>query len=250
LNKQCSILNLRFTGKGITPGSFTAKEVGELLIDLQKSMSSIAEYFGDKKWSDSDRILSLVEIQNRSNGLNFASDYPKAPDGYALLIQAAENKHLHGLPRNAFDGMKRISALTKKKHCKAELSSESLPEVKKAVITPEDTLIIPEEVLMTDIKNFYGEITRIGGSEPKVRFRTFGGTLYDGTASKELAQNIAKMLYRTVRIKAEVKWEPSAYQIESIKIIEVKLHEVQSNKDLFDDLRQSLGDFSEKYGAF
>jgi hypothetical protein len=249
LNRQNSILKLRFEGKGITPWSFTAKELGELLIDLQKSMSSIAEHFGDKDWTDSDQILSLVTIENRSNSLRFASGYPKAPDGYALMIHAAKNKHLHGLPRNAFDGMMHISRLTKKKKCNAELSSESLADDIKAVITPDDTLIIPEEVLITDTKDFYGEITRVGGSEPKVRFRTFGGTLYDGVASKELTQKIAEMLYQTVKIKTEIKWEPSTSQIENIKIINVEPYEVQSNTELFGDLRQSLGDYSDAYGS-
>lgn len=250
MNKQHSKLKLKFAGKEITPRSFSARELGELLVDLQKSMAAFAEYFGDKKWSGSEKILSLINVENKSNSLSFASGYPKAKDGYALMIKAAENKHLYGLPRNAFDGMKRISALTKKKKCNAELSSESLPERKSAVITPEDTFIIPEEVLLTDFKEFYGEITRVGGSEPKVRFRTFGGTLHDGKASIELTRKIAEMLYQTVKIKAEIKWDPSASEIRGINILHVEPHEVQSNSELFGDLRQSLGAHSEKYGAF
>jgi len=229
--------------------SFTAKELGELLIDLQKGMASIAEQFGDKEWADSDKILSLVNLEDKSNGLSFASYYPAANSGYNLMIKSANNKNLYGLPRGAFDGMKAISKLAKKKNCNAELSSEQGSKKKYAVITPEDTLIVPKEVYMRDTKDFYGEITRVGGVEPKVRFRTFGGSVLNGIATKKLAKEIAGMLYQTVKLKAEIKWLASSSEIEEIKILDVEEFEVQSNTELFNDLRDSLGDYSEKYGS-
>jgi len=249
LKDEASILKIRFSGKGISPLSFTAKELGELLIDLQKGMSAFAEFFGDEDWKDSDQTLSLVSIENKSSSLSFASYYPSALEGYNLMIKSAKNKNLYGLPRDAFDGLKTISKLAKKKNCNAELSSEQDSEKKYAVITPEDTLIIPEEVYMRDTKDFYGEITRVGGVKPKVRFRTFGGSVLNGIATKKLAKEIAGMLYQTVKLKAEIKWLASSSEIEEIKILDVEEFEVQSNSDLFDDLRDSLGDYSEKYGS-
>lgn len=248
MKDEASILKVRFTGEGISPGSFTAKELGELLIDLQKGMTAFAGFFGDKDWSDSDNILSLVNVEDTSNNLSFASNYPKANDGYSLMIKSANNKNLYGLPRGAFDGMKTISKLTKKKNCNAELSSEVVSE-NFAVITPKDTLVIPEEVYMRDTKDFYGEITRVGGVEPKVRFRTFGGSIHNGFATKQLAKEIAGMLYQTVKLKAEIKWLASSSEIEEINILDVEEFEVQSNAELFDELRDSLGDYSKKYGS-
>jgi len=49
LKDETSILKIRFSGEDISPVSFTAKELGELLIDLQKGMASIAEQFGEFK---------------------------------------------------------------------------------------------------------------------------------------------------------------------------------------------------------
>ncbi|WP_428235198.1 hypothetical protein [Gracilimonas sp.] len=249
MKNEASILKVRFKGEGISPGSFTAKELGELLIDLQKGMASIAEHFGDKDWVDSEKILSLVNVEDKSNGLSFASYYPAADSGYDLMIKSANNKNLYGLPRGAFDGMKAISKLTKKKRCSAELSFEQDSENSYAVITPDDNLITPEEVYMRDTKDFYGEIIRVGGVQPKVWFRTFGGTLQDGIISKEIAPKVASKLYKTVKMKAEIKWLASSSEIEEIKILDVEEFEIQSNTDLFDDLRDSLGDYSEKYGS-
>ncbi len=248
MKDKSSILKLRFVGEGISPSSFTAKELGELLIELQKGMSALVDSFGDSNWSNSDHLLSLIDVKNESQGLFFSSSYPKATQAFYLYTEAANNKSLYNLPRESFDGIKLISRLTKTKKCNAEISFTSSESNKEfAVITPEDTLIIPEEIYLKDTKEFYGEITRIGGAEPRVRFKTFDGKTLNGDLSKELAKKIADKLYQTVKITAEVTWEYSSSDMK-INVTSVEDFEVKKNVDLFNDLRHSLGNYAEGYG--
>jgi len=99
---------------------------------------------------------------------------------------------------------------------------------------------------LRDIKDFYGEITRVGGVEQKVRFRTFSGKTYNAITSKDLAKRIANKLYQTVKMKAEVRLIVSADGYEEIKIVDVVEYKVQSNTGLFEELRETLGSYDIK----
>lgn len=249
MNNEKSILKLRFTGKSTSLADFSAKELGGLLIDFQESVIAIAQSINKEDLAESDDLISLNKVKNESAGYFFHSKHHTVDEAYSLMIQAINKKDLTGLPRASFPGFKHISKLTKEKKCTAELSYENGSTNKFAILTSEDHIITPEDVFLNDIKSYYGEITRVGGTEPRVRFKTFGGTTHNADASKELAKYSARKLYQTVKIKAEIKWLPSSSEIENMKILEIEDYEVRSNEDLFSELRNSLGDYSKKYGT-
>lgn len=248
MTKNNYILTLRFFGNDVSPKNFSAKELGNLLIEFQDSVTSIVRAKVDSAFENESNPFNLCEITNESAGLNFASSYPEVDRGFGLFVKAVDSKNFTGLPRGSFAGIQRITKLAKAKNCNAEFSHHSGDTVNKTVLKPNDIILLPEEILLTDTKDFYGEITRVGGTEPKVRFKTFAGKIENATATKELIKQIANKLYRTVKIRAEVKWIDGSDDYEEIKILTVEDLEVQSNSDLFDELREALGDYSEKYG--
>lgn len=235
-------------GENMSPSSLNAKELGNLLIEFQESVLSIARKHQGKSLGDLDNSFSLKEVKNESAGYHFYSDHPKAYDAGNTIIGAVNNKTLVGLPRESFVGIKMISKIARQHNCNAEISNNGNDNA-VAVLTPEDKLITPEDVIIKDKKDFYGEITRVGGIEYKVRFKTFGGTIHNAITSKMLAKKAAEKLYQTVKIKADVRYVASTYEIEEINIIDVEDFEVQSNTELFNDLRSSLGKYSNKYGS-
>ena len=240
------ILQLRFIGDHISPGSFSAKELGNLLIDIQKSVSAIAGITEDV---DEAGLISLKEITNESAGLLFYSSRRPANDACVRLIDAVDKKDFTGLPRSSFEGIKHISKLAKEKKCDAELKNRTTNTSATASLKESDNLIFPENVLLKDTKDFYGEITRVGGVEPRVQFKTFSGKIHHADVSKELARKIANKLYQTVKMKAEVRWIASSDDFVEIKIVEIEDYKVQSNTGLFDELRETLGSYSDKYGS-
>jgi len=246
LNSQKHILQLRFTGEHISPGSFSVKELGNLLIDIQKSVFAIAGISDD---ADESAVISLKEIKNESAGLHFYSDWPTVNDACVKLIKAVNRRDLTGLPRSSFVGIKHISKIAKEKKCDAELKNNTSRTSATATLKQKDNLIFPEDVFLKDTKDFYGEITRVGGVEPRVQFKTFSGTTHHADVSKELARQIANKLYQTVKMKAEVKWISSSDVFEEMKIISVEDYSVQSNTGLFDELRETLESYSDKYGS-
>jgi len=246
LNLTNPILQLRFIGDHISPGSFSAKELGNLLIDIQKSVSAIA---GITEEADETGLISLGEIKNESAGLDFYSGQPSANDACIRLINAVDKKDFTELPRSSFEGIKHISKLAKEKKCDAELKNKTAKTSAIATLKENDNLIFPEDVLLKDTKYFYGEITRVGGVDPRVQFKTFSGATHYADVSKELARQIANKLYQTVKMKAEVRWIASSGDYEDIKVIDVEEYKVQSNAGLFDELRVALGSYSDKYGS-
>lgn len=246
LNNLNPILQLRFVGDHISPGSFSAKELGNLLIDIQKSVYGIAGITED---TDATGLISLKEITNESAGFHFYSNQPSVNDVCVRLINAVDKRDFTGLPRSSFEGIKHISKLAKEKKCDAELKNKTTNTSATATLKEKDVLIFPEDVLLKATKDFYGEITRVGGVEPRVQFKTFSGTTHHADVSKVLAQQIANKLYQTVKMKAEVRWIASSDEFEEIKIVDVEDYKVQSNSGLFDELRETLGSYSDKYGS-
>ncbi len=246
LNNLNPILQLRFVGDHISPGSFSAKELGHLLIDIQKSVLSIAGITED---SDENSLISLKEITNESAGLHFYSDQQSVNEASIRLINAVGKRDFTGLPLRSFEGIKHISKLAKEKKCDAELKNRTMNTTAIATLKESDNLIFPEDVLLKDTKDFYGEITRVGGVEPRVQFKTFSGTTHHADVSKELARQIANKLYQTVKMKAEVQWIASSDGFEEIKIVDIEDYKVQTNAGLFDELRETLGSYSDRYGS-
>lgn len=240
------ILQLRFIGDHISPGSFSAKELGHLLIEIQKSVLAIAGNFKD---FDENDAISLKEITAESAGFHFYSKQPTLNDASIRLINAVDNRDFTGLPRNSYEGIEQIAKLAREKKCDAELKNRTTDISVTATLKESDNLIFPEDILLKDTKDFYGEITRVGGVEPRVQFKTFSGTTHHADVSKELARQVANKLYQTVKIKAEVRWFASSHDYTDIKIVEVEDYEVKSNAGLFDELREALGDYSDKYGS-
>lgn len=246
MNIQNPILQLRFIGDHISPGSFSAKELGNLLIDVHKSVTAIAGISEDAVDSE---VISLKEIKNESAGLHFYSNRPTVNNACIRLIKAVDKKDFTGLPRSSFDGIKHISKIAREKKCDAELKNGTNKTSAVATLRENDKLIFPEDILLKDTRDFYGEITRVGGVEPRVQFKTFSGTTHHADVSKELAQQIASKLYQSVKMRAEVRWIASSEEFEEIKIVDVEEYNVQSNTGLFDELRETLGSYSDKYGS-
>lgn len=244
MNNQTPILQLRFVGDHISPGDFSAKELGNLLVDIQKSVSAIA---GITEGADETGLISLKKITNESAGLHFFSNQQSANDACIRLINAVDKRDFTGLPRSSFEGIKHIVKIAREKKCDAEFKNDTNNIT--ATLKQKDSLIFPEEVLLKDIKDFYGEITRVGGVEPRVQFKTFSGTTHHADVSKELAQQIANKLYQTVKLKAEVRWISSSEGFEKIKIVDIEDYEMKSNTELFSELRETLGSYSNKYGS-
>lgn len=240
------ILQLRFIGDHISPGSLSAKELGNLLIDIQKSVSAIVGITED---TDETGLISLREIKNESAGLGFYSEHPSSNNACIRLINAVDKKDFTGLPRNSFVGIKHISKLAKEKKCDAELKNKTTSTSATATLKESDDLIFPEDLPLKDTKDFYGEITRVGGVEPRVQFKTFSGKTHHADVSRGLAQKIANKLYQTVKMKAEVRWLASSDDFVDIKIMDVEDYEVKSNTGLFEELRDTLGSYSDKYGS-
>jgi len=246
LNNLNPILQLRFIGDHISPGSFSAKELGHLLIEIQKSVLAIAGIVEDVDETDA---ISLNEIKAESAGFHFYSNQPPINAASIRLINAVDNRDFSGLPRSSFEGIKQISKLAREKKCNAELKNRTRHTSVTATLKESDHLIFPEDVLLEDVKDFYGEITRVGGAEPRVQFKTFSGRKHHADISKELAREVAKKLYQTVKMKAEVRWIASSNDFVDIKITDVEDYEVKSNAGLFEELRETLGSYSEKYGS-
>lgn len=249
MTKNNYILKLRFSGNSVSPHSFSAKELGNLLIELQDSVTSIIKSKINSAFDGESNPFNLHEITSQSAGLHFASPFAEVDRGFGMFVSAVDSKNFAGLPRDSFAGIRRVTALAKAKNCIAEFSHHSGDKVNKGVLKPHDIILLPEEFLLTDIRDFYGEVTRVGGTEPKVRFKTFAGKTENAIATKELTKQIANKLYRTVKIRAEVKWVDGFEDFEQIKILTVEDFEVQSNSGLFEELREALGDYSEKYGS-
>lgn len=160
MTKNNYILTLRFFGNDVSPKNFSAKELGNLLIEFQDSVTSIVRAKVDSAFENESNPFNLCEITNESAGLNFASSYPEVDRGFGLFVKAVDSKNFTGLPRGSFAGIQRITKLAKAKNCNAEFSHHSGDTVNKTVLKPNDIHLATERYQNSGRKEeAYAEVT-------------------------------------------------------------------------------------------
>src|SRR5438093_8455474 len=106
------IFVLRFYENGITPESFTMKELGQLLISLEDGIKSIIE----SKYPEAEAeeiSLSLVGIENNSESLFIKTSKPEiSNEAFLYWGHSIKEGTYINLPEKGFSAYRYILALT------------------------------------------------------------------------------------------------------------------------------------------
>ncbi len=209
---------LRFYGEGISPNSFTFKELGNLLISIEDSVFAIVE----EKYPDADLKevkISLVDIGNKSEALSISTqDYPPTTNAFKTFGHSIKDETYANLPKTAYSGARHILKIISDKKCSAELNYKEDNIFK---IDADIRIIKQENVLAESEGQIYGELVKIGGDNARAWLRLINGNVFSFAITKEQATDLSPKLYNPIALYGKKKINSLSDYIVGFKLYDI-----------------------------
>jgi len=213
-----NIFKLRFYENEVTPESFSAKELGELVISVYNGLKELI----DTKYptiDSKDVRISLVKIENQSESLSFGySDQAEVLDAVEEFGLSIKEETYTDLPFKTYKAVKTIFDVSKKKKCKAELVSNNKTLF---VVTPDNRLVEQEKVLVKSELVLYGELNKIGGDKTQAWVHLYDGSKIKFEINNDQLYKLREKTKEPIGIKGTAKWNTITKKVVSFKLKEV-----------------------------
>ncbi|MEM7126266.1 MAG: hypothetical protein AAF702_08075 [Chloroflexota bacterium] len=233
-------LQIHFTGGDIAPATTGAKDLAKVLTAFEAAIAAVAAQ--ERGVKAEQVIVSLSGIQEGSLNLEF--DSPWAQPVYEaadLLLSSIENKEWGRVPAPALRGVREIVSFTKSHKCTAHLSSMHDSKRVSTVLTPE--LKIPVSAIIYGETELTGTVTRVGGADPKVGFRTIQEQLLFCPTTTQLAKELAQYLYEEITVAGVATLDFETLAITDFEITRFIAQRTLSPSQGFKELRKNFGHY-------
>ncbi|NET33494.1 MAG: hypothetical protein F6K19_15970 [Cyanothece sp. SIO1E1] len=234
------IVEILLTGEGMSPGKIRSKEIAEVIESVEDMIASmvVRDNPGLKKETI---VIGLKGIRQGSIGLEFSQNLAELtlPATHRITRSIAEND-FGILPSSTINSLRKLSAFTRRHQCNAEFFTQNGRLEALAVLTPETQ--IPDIYPLSGETSMYGEITRVGGAEPKIQFKNLDGQIIYCNTSKTIAKKAGTRLYTKVELHGIAEWNSETFEIESFRVIDIFDYEETSQSEAFEELANLIGD--------
>jgi hypothetical protein len=207
-------LKVRFSGNNISPDKVSASEFAGIVVAYEKALLAVA----DKKYPGRKGLsyISIVQVRHESLGIDVlpsSNDVIEAADEINIAIT---NNTIHKLPFDAVVNLSTFQHFVDKYNCSAYLNG--IEGIASAEITPYTNLKINQSFFIKGETTIYGQVIRIGGSEPKVRVQTDDGKYFSVVTTAKNAKELSKHLYERIGVKGLARWKKENHELEEIKL--------------------------------
>ncbi|QUS60469.1 hypothetical protein IQE94_13400 [Synechocystis sp. PCC 7339] len=228
------------TGAGISPGKVRSKDIGELITATEEIIST---YVHDKhsEIHANDIIIGLKNVKGDGYILEYQPSLPEITvPAFEAVSHCIETRKLEILPSKTVESIAKIRQLSKKGGFNTEFYAVN--GSRKYLTSINQTLEIPASITMQGETTLYGEIIRVGGSEPKVAIKIMSGRILYCDAKKAIVRQAGQRLYEIVGIRGNVEWRMNDMEIQSFQIIEFTDYQDSPITETFNHLKQSISD--------
>jgi hypothetical protein len=233
-------VELLLTGEGMSPGQLRSKEIAEVIESVEDMIASVVirEHPELKK---EPIVIGLKGVRPGSIGLEFSPNFVDLTLPATRRIGKSISANNFGvLPINAINSLRRLSAFTRRHQCNAEFFTQNGQLESLAVLTPETK--IPDIYALSGETTIHGEITRVGGAEPKIQFKTLDNKVIYCDTSKSVAQKAGAKLYTKVELQGIAEWNSETFEIESFHVTDIFDYEEVTPSEAFQELATLIGD--------
>lgn len=232
---------LRFYGDGITPESFTIKELSTILEKIDSSYKKLIESkFPEIDLKKEIAEISLISIENKSESLKFKTlGHEQSSKAFVYWSKQMNDKKYQDLPDSVTIGYKPIFDVIKKKNCSLEITHKS---EKVCVLEPNSRFEKPKSNYITKNCNIAGELIKIGGDNSRAWIKGFDNEIISFKVSRELARSLSPKLYNILSFRGNVKENILTNKIIEFKLYEVLEYEQGKTKDAIEKIKNiSIG---------
>ncbi|MBE9075716.1 hypothetical protein IQ241_00110 [Romeria aff. gracilis LEGE 07310] len=237
-------VEILLTGEGMSPGKIRSKEVAELIESVEEMIASMV--LRDHPDLKKERIvIGLQNIHQGSIGLEFCPNLPELTLPATLRItQSIAENDFSALPISTISSLRKLSTFTRRHQCNAEFFTQNGKLESLAVLTPETK--IPDSYPLSGETTIHGEITRVGGAEPRVQFKTLDNKTIYCSISKPMAKKAGTKLYTKVELHGTAEWNSETHEVENFHINDISDYEEALPTVAFQELAELVGDSFDK----
>ncbi|NJL40992.1 MAG: hypothetical protein HC840_27035 [Leptolyngbyaceae cyanobacterium RM2_2_4] len=233
-------VEILLTGEGMSPGKIRSKEIAEVIESVEDMIASVVVR-NHPELKKETIVVGLKGIRPGSIGLEFSPNLAELTLPATRRITKAIAENDFGiLPSSAINSLRKLSHFTRRHQCNAEFFTQNGRLEALAVLTPETQ--IPDIYPLSGETSIYGEITRVGGAEPKIQFKTLEGQIIYCSTSKVIAKKAGAKLYTKVELHGLAEWNSETFEIENFHVIDISDYEETSPSKAFEELANLIGD--------
>ena len=220
------IFQLRFTGGGVKPDVVPARELAEIIIATEEAISSIALQRNPGLNPD-EIIVGLVQVENKSLGLSFASSSPDVVgSAFKEITSSISRRSFTSLPTKSLRGLRVLAEFNTSHNCRTEFWNGDIAAVAPlAEMNVGFELFLPEEKFIRGETVIYGKVERVGGVEPKVRVRLSEYEVVSCRLNEGLAKELGQHLYADVGLKGQATWDAKDHSLVYFRVEEILPYE-------------------------
>lgn len=236
-----TVFEISLSGEGIYPESMRASELADILISIEKTITSVA-HLKDPSLNLDQFIVGLVQIEKSTVSLAFASSQPSvAKSSFEEVSEAVSEGKIYKLPNEAIEEIEKMAKFSKKKGCVIAFRPD-LDQEPTAFIEPDIDLGLQKMPTYSGETVIFGKLERIGGATPKARLRISPHETVSCSISFDLAKTLASKLYEHVGLSGKATWNSETRSIISFNVQSITNYEGGPIKGAFQELADAAGD--------
>jgi hypothetical protein len=233
-------IEIRLSGQDMAPGSIRSREIAEIIDAVEDMIASIVVR-DHPELKKETIVIGLVNIRDESIGLQFSANLQELTlPATSRITKSISEENFGALPGSTITCLRKISDFTRKHQCDAEFYIQNGSRNLEAIITPETK--IPDVYPLQGETVLYGEITRVGGTDPKIQFKTIDDQLVYCSTTKSLAQQAGTRLYTQVGLRGVAEWNIESLKIENFNVTEILDYEQAPLPTVFAELFEIAGE--------
>lgn len=238
------LLEFRLDGKGISPNTFSAKEVGELFINLEESLRQYI-IINNKNIKKEEILLSPVQINNKCLSIKFSPNIKEIITvAFIAISTGISTNNLSGLPLKTIEPLREIQKIIRIKNCTGSFYQNG---INLAKIDTNTNIFFPDTGLIQGETIIYATVRNVGGKQPTVKVELDSEDTLTLNINKETAKILAKRLYEQIGFRGTAKWSKSNNELIDFKITGlIESYEPTSVKEGFNELKTVLGKYWDK----
>ena len=233
-------LFFHFQGEKVHPSGIRAGELGALLEAIEEALS-ITVIDQHPTLTKENLLIGLSAVEAGSIDLQFTTVLPElVVPAYEEVARAFRENDPSALPIASYPAFEKILRFAQKNDAQIDLDIlNGTPRHTLVTIPPNFTL--PKATYITGETTLYGELVRVGGSEPKAEVKPISGKTLFCPFPKELASQLGQLLYTEISVTGQATWSADTYEIVEFKITALNEYRPALLTEAFAELRQVVG---------
>ena len=217
------------------------EEIANFLVTVEELVAAVVAHSYPDLDLQQRGVLRLSSLTEGSLNLACSTPYKEAGPALRIVGSAAEDGDSSRLPVKARLPVLKLLKFSKDHNSSIDFREADGERSRLILLTPETYFSTPADpALITGTTTLYGELRRIGGDEPKAYIRFFiDGDIHGCEVSTpDLAQEIAKHLYKIIGVRGSAKWKVETMKLHSFCIEELTEYRQTSLTEAFDSLSE------------